>query len=300
MTQTDTRLTTTAAVSRIETAPPPGGGPAALRRAVYGGTIFKLPPTPASLRLVVDVMSLVEQEFGHDGPAREAQFRRSGEEFFRGVGRLRKLLYEGGRFLAAMRAVVAPFGFPPAETAFDPLRLRVAAHRGHENPKAAAVYYAHRDTWYSHPQSLVNWWVPLHDLGEDETFVFFPDYFTRPAANNSGDFDYDTWAQNRAGLRVGWQDPNAGTTALYPGCAADLSQARRLGFSCRAGEMLVFSGAHLHQTIGQTTGRARFSIDFRTVHLGDHAAGVAAPNVDNRSTGSALPDYLHPSTGGGA
>ena len=41
-------------------------------------------------------------------------------------------------------------------------------------------------------------------------------------------------------------------------------------------------------------GATRFSVDFRTVHLGDHRAGLGAPNVDNHSTGSALKDYVRP------
>jgi hypothetical protein len=51
-------------------------------------------------------------------------------------------------------------------------------------------------------------------------------------------------------------------------------------------------GAHFHQTRKNATGRTRFSLDFRTVDLADHEAGVGAPNVDNRSTGSTVRDYV--------
>ena len=63
--------------------------------------------------------------------------------------------------------------------AFDPLRLRIIKGDGHHNPAAKAVYYPHRDTWYGHPQALIVGWLPLDDLREDETFVFFPDYLRR-------------------------------------------------------------------------------------------------------------------------
>ena len=33
---------------------------------------------------------------------------------------------------------------------------------------------------------------------------------------------------------------------------------------------------------------------FRMVDLEDHQHGRGAPNVDNRSTGSAVGDYVHP------
>ena len=108
-----------------------------------------------------------------------------------------------------MRDVVGEFGFDARDNAFDPLRLRVSTHRGFENPKAAPIYYAHRDTWYSHPACQISWWIPLHDLPPEQTFVFFPDFLRQPVENNSGEFDYDTWTRDRKSLRIGWQDPNA-------------------------------------------------------------------------------------------
>jgi len=65
-------------------------------------------------------------------------------------------------------------------------------------------------------------------------------------------------------------------------------------FSCKAGEILLFSGAHLHRTLPQALDRTRFSLDARLVHLVDHAQGLGAPNVDGRSRGSALRDYEMP------
>lgn len=277
-------------MSIIQTQPP--ADPEGFRRSLYGGDIYLLDATPATERLAADVYALLQAEFGE--PVREAQFRLSGEEFFRAVGRLRKILYEEARFFQAMQEVVSALGFKPDENAFDPLRLRVSVHGGHENPKAAPIYYTHRDTWYSHPQCQVSWWMPLHDVTEAETFVFFPEYFNRPVANDSAAFDYDEWTRDRRSLRVGWQDPNAGTRALYPGHFGSMEGAVTLPFAGRAGQILVFAGAQLHKTIPNLTGRTRFSVDFRTVHLEDYRQGIGAPNADSRSTGSALVDYFHP------
>lgn len=265
-----------------------------LRCALYDGAVYRLAAVPATLRLVTDVLSLVERELGQDGPIREAQFRRSSDELFQAVGKLRKVLYEERRFVSAMRDVVADFGFDPDENAFDPLRLRVMTHRGHENPRAAPIYYAHRDTWYSHPQCQISWWIPLHDLTEQQTFVFFPDHLRQAVENDSEGFNYDAWIRDRSSLRIGWQDKNAGTTALYPAFRGDLGPARRVPFSCKAAEVILFAGAQLHQTVPNESGLTRFSVDFRSVHLPDHGRGIGAPNADNRSTGSALQDYFHP------
>lgn len=266
----------------------------AFRQAVYAGEIFLLPGTDTTQGLAAEVMDLIAGEFGTDGPVREAQFRRTDEEFFQAVGRLRKVLYQGDRFFTSIREILTEFGLRPEENALDPLRMRVMADGAYRNPKAAPIYYTHRDTWYSHPQSQISWWMPLHDVTEADTFVFYPEYFDRAAENDSGDFDYDTWIRDRRSLRIGWQNPNAGTEALYPGFRGELPETETVGFSARAGDMLVFAGAHLHRTLPNNTGKTRFSVDFRTVHLGDFAAGIGAPNADNRSTGTALIDYVKP------
>jgi ectoine hydroxylase-related dioxygenase (phytanoyl-CoA dioxygenase family) len=263
-----------------------------LRRSLYAGDIYLLGPLPASERLVADVRERLGRELGEAGPEREAQFRLSGAEFFARVGRLRRQLYLEPHFHRAVREVLADCGFDPCQFAFDPIRVRAVAHRGFEEPKAAAVYVAHRDTWYGHPQALVTGWVPLHDLGEGETFVFYPDCFARPVPNNSGAFDYDEWVGRDWSLKIGWQDPGAWARAVYPSLQGEAGPGEALSFSCRAGQVLLFAGAHLHQTRRNVSGRTRFSIDFRAVHLGDHAAGLGAPNADNRSRGCALRDYV--------
>lgn len=41
-----------------------------------------------------------------------------------------------------------------------------------------------------------------------------------------------------------------------------------------------------------TSGRTRFSIDFRTVHLDSVVAKRGAPNIDSACTGTTMRDYL--------
>ncbi len=58
------------------------------------------------------------------------------------------------------------------------------------------------------------------------------------------------------------------------------------------GGLIVFSGAQLHSSVPNSSGRTRFSIDFRTVHAGDARALRGAPNVDSSPTGTTMGDYL--------
>jgi hypothetical protein len=264
---------------------------AELLEALYQGTIFQLPPTPASRRLVEETVHGIEAELG-PGPIREAQFRFSDEEFFARIGRLRKRFYTTPPFHRLLEEMVRSLGFSLSRIAYDPIRLRVVTHRGFENPNAAPIYYAHRDTWYAHSQAEITWWIPLHEVTAEETFVFYPDWFARPVSNNSEAFDHDEWTKNGASLRIGWQDARHGATHLYPGHVGDLDPGTEISFAACAGEIVLFAGAHFHQTRKNSTGRTRFSIDFRTVDLNDHRQGRGAPNVDNRSTGSAVRDYV--------
>ena len=263
-----------------------------LRRAIYDGTVFLLPATDASHALVDLARTRLVQDLGDD--PRGAHARMSDEDLFVRIGRLRRELYLEDHAQALLRDMAASAGFPRHETAFDPARLRVIAHGASENPRAAPVYYAHRDTWYAHPSSVVTIWTALDDLGPEETFVFYPERFRTPVANDSSIFDYDAWVARGWSLKIGWQDREASSKARYPQVLGAEDYGPAEGFACERGEILLFSGAHFHRTLPQSRGRTRFSLDARLVHLGDHALGLGAPNVDGRSTGSALPDYVQP------
>ena len=271
--------------------------PEDLRRRLYQGQIFLLPPTERSLSLVDLVDSLISKAFQDLDDRRQAH-QLENHEFFVRVGGLRQEIFCSPRVLHATAKLIEELGFQAEDIAVDPPKLRAVAHEGHENPAAAPVYYAHRDTWYANSQAMLNWWLPLDDLAEEETFCFYPDYFQKPVPNDSETFDYDRWTSAGQGLRVGWQDAEASKKAAYPGVTEEVNVGHEMGFSCRRGELLLFSGAHFHGTRKQSTGKTRFSIDFRTVDLADHGADRGAPNVDNRSTGLALIDFerLHDRT----
>lgn len=266
--------------------------PEALRQALYEGELFLVPSTAASRALVDAVRAALVERLGPE--YRLAQASLPPEVFFEHMRALRRLLYTDPAHHQHVRAVVAGLGWDPAEVAFDPLRLRVVASGGHEDPRARAVYYPHRDIWYGHPPSLITWWMPLDDLAPEETFVFYPERFRVPVPNDSERFEYKRWTKDGWDLKIGWQKRDDGINAHFVGVTGEVEPGPAVGFGCRAAENLLFAGAHFHATLPQALGTTRFSLDFRVVHLAEHAAGKGAPSVDNRSRGSALPDYIHP------
>jgi hypothetical protein len=61
--------------------------------------------------------------------------------------------------------------------------------------------------------------------------------------------------------------------------------------------VVLFSAAQMHSTVPNTSGRTRYSIDFRTVNLADLRTGVAAPNVDSHPVGTSLRDFVRGTDG---
>lgn len=263
------------------------------RERLYHGEVFLAEASAASRAMADDAEEALARILELDEP-RLAHRELAPEVFFERMGKLRRHIYLGERFHEHIREVVRACGFDPAAVAFDPARIRVVLPGGHRNPRAAPVYYAHRDTWYAHPQSLIVWWIPLHDVAPEETFVFYPDRFDREVANDSEIFDYGDWVKDGPELKIGWQDKDSGKTAGYPQALESRDPATGIGFSARRAQPLVFAGAHYHQTLPHDRDKVRYSLDFRVVVLEDERAGRGAPNADNRSRGSCLDDYLRP------
>lgn len=265
------------------------------RERIFRGEVFLTPPGTASTSLVssvkVDMAAELETE-----DIRRAHQKWSDAEFFTRMGNLRRHFYLSGEYHEKLRNVAEECGFSRDKIAFDPIRIRVVLPGGHHNPKAAPVYFPHRDTWYAHPESLIVWWIPLHDLRADETFVFFPDDYDRKVDNDSETFDYSDWVKDGPALKIGWQKSDTGETGGYPRALSQPDTDQGMGFSCCAAEHLIFSGAHYHQTLPQDFDTIRYSLDFRVVHLDDIDTGSGSPNTDNRSRGSTFSDYIKPSS----
>jgi ectoine hydroxylase-related dioxygenase (phytanoyl-CoA dioxygenase family) len=153
----------------------------------------------------------------------------------------------------------------------------------------AYAFHPHRDTWYSAPYCQINWWMPIYPITAENCMAFHPDYFARPIANNSEVYNYYRWnANNRAAAA---QQIRSDTRVQPKPQEPVLGEVIKL--LPDPGGFILFSGAHLHATVENTSGVARYSIDFRTVHVEDAQFRRGARNVDSRCTGSTIRDYLN-------
>lgn len=262
-----------------------------LRQSIYNGDIYKLSPTKESLEIVDRAIQLIKEEFKTED-IRTKYLSMDKDEFFYAIGRLRKKLFKENHLNNLLVSLLNNLNFNQEDYMIEQLRLRAICHDGHLNPKAAPVYFPHRDTWYSHPQSLIVFWFPLDDLNANETFEFYPEFFNKPVHNDSEYFNYNEWTRNGEEKKIGWQNINTGIDSLYPTLKDNLKPHEKINFSCKKGEILIFSGSQYHKTIPQSLGTTRYSLDFRLVNLEDYKNNLGAPNVDNKSQGSALVDYI--------
>ncbi len=265
------------------TAPPSG---AALRAAIYAGQMFKLPRCPASETLVSCAWACLRAAFEDVARPRRAQHQLPIGDLLRRLTTARRRLAADPVVLRACADLLDHHGLDPGAHVADDLRLRAVLSGGHEHPDAAPVYVAHRDTWYANPRCQLNWWIPLHDVDPADAFDLYPTAFRRTISNDSAAFDYQRFIS-----RAGWQAEGPTPGITYPGTTQGVAGLAPVSAAARRGEVVVFSAAHLHQTREHAEGQTRFSVDLRTAHLADHAAGRGAPDPDNASTGAAVEDY---------
>ncbi|HUG71258.1 MAG TPA: hypothetical protein VMM76_26140, partial [Pirellulaceae bacterium] len=172
---------------------------------------------------------------------------------------------------------------------FDVPRLRTVTAQGYLTSGLGYAFQPHRDTWYSPPMCQLNWWLPIYDIEPENAMAFHPCYWDQPVENSSAEFSYQDWQVNgrpQAATQIG-RDTRQQAAAQQ---RLDLNSQLRV--VCPPGGLIIFSAAHLHSTVPNTSNRARFSIDFRTVHLDEVAENSGALNLDSACRGTTIRDYL--------
>jgi hypothetical protein len=187
-----------------------------------------------------------------------------------------------------VRAVIEEAGFPGEDTHYDLPKPRTSFPVGHLTTGVAFAFPWHRDTWYSAPPQQINWWLPIFPVREDNAMSFDLASFDRAVPNTSDAFDY---YQNNAS-RLTTATGVTREAQARPG-AIDHQPDQELVVLPAPGQVLLFSGSQLHKSIPNTSGRARFSVDFRTVYVPDLMAGRGAPLVDVYCTGTAIRDFIN-------
>jgi hypothetical protein len=263
------------------------------RQRLYSGQIFVFSPRPGSRALCEFAKSMIEDAFGGVDPL-TAQYEMPVERYVAIATPLKPRFIHHPETKRLLRELVAEFGCDLDETFVDVPRLRLVTSDGYLTSGVGYAHHPHRDTWYSAPMAQLNWWLPIYDFESESSMAFHPEYWAKPVKNGSSEFNYYEWNS------VGRKDASkhiTSDTRKQPKPEEPMNLEPQVRVVCPPGGVILFSAAQMHSTVPNTSGRARYSIDFRTVNLADLRAGNAAMNADSHPKGTSLRDFVRGTDG---
>src|SRR5437867_1474080 len=260
----------------------------ARRWSLYGGQLFVFSPSQSSLELCRLAREMAQEAFGSLDP-QFAQFGLPVEQYVAILADLKPRFIHHPKCKELLPRILGKLGCDLEKTYFDVPRMRTATHGGYLTAGIAYAFPPHRDTWHSAPMCQINWWIPVYEIDHENAMAFHLRYWNRAVRNDSAEFNYADW--NRESRWSAARHIRV-DTRKYPRAEEPLELDPQLRLICPPGGIIVFSGAHLHSTVPNTSGRTPFSIDFRTVHLDDVTTDTGALNVDSACTGTTMGDYL--------
>jgi len=263
------------------------------RQRLYGGQLFVISPRPTTIALCEFAKSMIREAFGSVDPL-EAQYNMPVEQYVAIVSPLKPKFIHHPETKKLLRELVADCGCDLSETYVDVPRLRMVTSHGYLTSGVGYAHHLHRDTWYSAPLAQLNWWLPIYEIESESSMAFHPGYWSKGVKNGSSEFNYYAW--NSEGRKNAAQHIKT-DTRKQPKPEEEMELDPQIRIIVPPGGVILFSAAHMHSTVPNTSGRARYSIDFRTVNLADLRAGSGAPNVDSLPVGTSLRDFVRGSDG---
>jgi len=258
------------------------------RQHLYNGQLFVFSPCPSAIAFCEFARELIEEAFAPLDP-REAQYSLPVEEYVAILAKLKPYFIHHPKSKQFIQGILSELGCDLSKTYFDVPRMRTATHGGYLTSGIAYAFHPHRDTWYSAPSCQLNWWFPIYDIESENAMAFHPRYWSQPVKNGSSGYNYYEW--NKESRKNAAQHIKK-DTRKQPHAEEPLELEPQLRLVSKVGGIIIFSGAQMHSTVPNTSGRTRFSIDFRTVHIDDVVALQGAPNIDSACTGTTLRDFL--------
>jgi hypothetical protein len=264
-----------------------------LRQTLYAGNLVLLTRLQSVSNLVAYTREQLTELFKpHDPEHAHEHFDPA--QMAKILGAWKPSFIHSDRSKSLVREIIREAGFPAEQTHYDLPKPRTSFPVGHLTTGVAFAFPWHRDVWYSAPAQQINWWLPIFAAREDNSMSFDLSSFDQAVPNSSDTFDY--YQNNARRLTTATQVTKE--QQARPG-ALDHKPLADLVVLPPPGGVLLFSGAQLHTSIPNTSGRARYSIDFRTVDAMDLLAGRGAPLVDAYCTGTAIRDFRNVADGSG-
>jgi hypothetical protein len=260
----------------------------ARRKALYDGDLLLYLPTPSVRELVEFTRDMVRQAFNGADPEK-VQYTMPVEQYAAILAELKPKFIHHPESKRLIQGILRECGCDMEKTYFDVPRLRTSTSDNYLTTGIAYAFHPHRDTWYSAPLCQINWWFPVYDIVSENGLAFHPNYWNRSVRNGSQTYNYQEWnkeSRKNAAMHIKTD------TRVQPKPEEPMELEPQLRLVPPVGGIILFSGAQMHSSVPNTSGKTRFSIDFRTVNFDDLTNSVGAPNMDSMCTGTTMGDYL--------
>jgi len=258
------------------------------RELLFRGQLLVYSPTPSSLKLVNFARKMAEEALQPYEPE-TAQYHLPVERYAAILAELKPKFIHHPISKECIQGIFRELGVDSHKTYFDVPRMRTSTSDDYLKTGIAYAFHPHRDTWYSAPMCQINWWMPIYPIVPENAMAFHLRYWSQPVRNGSAGYNYAEW--NRTSRQNAAQFVKE-DTRKQPKPEEPMELDPQIRVIAPPGGILLFSGAQMHSSVPNNSGRTRFSIDFRTVNIDDIAARRGAPNIDSACTGTTMGDYL--------
>ena len=164
--------------------------------------------------------------------------------------------------------IISYLNFNECETFSDQICLRF--NPGKEKKQIGNLNFinAHRDTWASNLFEQINWWFPLFDIEDENSLLFYPNYFNKSIKNNSNIWTFEKYKNNKKKY------------ISTPIITEEINELEKFVVKIDKGDILCFSGHHLHgSNLGELN---RMNLESRTISLGDKKNYIIPKNLDGK------------------
>ena len=257
------------------------------RKLLYEGQLIVYSPRKSSREFCAFARSLIEEAFSPLNPE-SAQYHMPVEQYAGILNKLKPYFIHHPQSKKYLQAIFQELECDLSKTYTDVPKMRSSTSDNYLTTGIAYAWHPHRDTWYSAPSCQINWWLPIYPIESDNTMAFHPHYWNRAIQNDSSTYNY--YEHNLRRHTTGQHlkdDPRPLPKSIEP-----IEMDPQIRLICQAGGIIMFSAAQLHSSVPNISGKTRFSIDFRTVHLDDVVNKHGAKNLDAKCTGTTMRDYL--------
>jgi len=238
------------------------------KEEIYLGRIFSFKKNSISLNLVAEIKNLISTSYeGHLDNFHH--FEKHEDLSVKLINELKNQKTLKDLFKSFLKDI----GFNQGKTYWDKFVVRIAPASDKFKPRENSRIGIHRDTWGTNIHQQINWWAPINDLDVKNTLIFYPDYFSKKVRNSTASWDLNVYLEKRK--QNDFSYPSA--PELLESLATDI---KTLPITIEPGEILCFSGSHLHSSTKEKSLKTRFSYEIRTVCMDDIESNMQAPNID--------------------